>query len=112
MSLSGSEELQLLAEIARWTRESALPIVRERVERVLDSDPKKRVYEAIAEGALTVAAVEKTTGVNHNDVRKWVAEWDAEGIVVRDAKPPKALFSLRELGIPAAPERASRRKTG
>ena len=43
--------------------EAALPIVRERVERLLDSDPKKRVYEAIAEGTATVSSVEKGTGV-------------------------------------------------
>jgi hypothetical protein len=47
---SKSEELRILAEIARWTRVSALPVVRPRVVQILDSDPKKRVYEAIAQG--------------------------------------------------------------
>jgi transposase-like protein len=105
-----SEELQLLREIARWTREAALPIVRKRVERLLDTDPKKRVYDALAEGDQPVVAVEKATGANHNDIRKWLKLWEAEGIAVPDAKPPKALFTLRELGIAPAPPRAPRRR--
>lgn len=108
--MNGSEELRLLAEIARWTREAALPIVRERVEGLLDSDAKKRVYEAIAEGTATVAAVEKRTGVNHNDINKWVAEWQIERIAELDAKPPKAMFTLRELGISPASARTPRKR--
>jgi transposase-like protein len=108
--VNGSEELRLLIEIARWTREAALPIVRERVEALLDSDAKKRVYDAIAEGTATVSAVEKSTGVNHNDINKWLAEWQIHRIVEPDAKPPKALFTLRELGISPAPERTPRKR--
>jgi hypothetical protein len=108
--VNGSEELRLLAEIARWTREAALPIVRERVEGLLDSDAKKRVYEAIAEGTAAVSAVEKSTGVNHSDINKWVAEWQIERIVELDAKPPKAMFTLRELGISSPPARKPRKR--
>lgn len=108
MSMSGSEEVRLLAEIARWTREAALPSVRERVERLLDSDPKKRVYGALADGGAPINAVERATGVNHNEIKKWITAWEAEGIVVPDVKPPRAQFTLRELGIAPAPERAPR----
>jgi transposase-like protein len=108
--LNGSEELRLLAEIARWTREAALPVVRQRVERLLDTDAKKRVYDAIAEGAATISAVEKTTGVNHTEARSWIDEWEAEGIAIPEAKPPKAAFTLRELGIPPPPPRTPRRR--
>jgi hypothetical protein len=110
MSLDGSEELRLLSEIARWTREAALPVVRERVERLVDSDPKKRVYDAMAEGAANVTAIEKSTGVNHTEARKWIDEWEAEGIAVPDARPPKAMFTLRELGISPPPARTPRRR--
>jgi hypothetical protein len=109
MSFAGTEELRLLAEIARWTREAALPVVRERVERLVDTDPKKRVYDAIAEGNVTLAAVEKSTG-GHKEARRWIDEWEAEGIAVPDAKPPKAMFMLRELGIAPAPARTPRRR--
>jgi transposase-like protein len=103
MSINASEELRLLNEIARWTREAALPIVRERVERALDSDPKKRVYEAMAEGTASIAAIEKSTGANHNDIRKWVADWEGERIAEFNGKAPRAMFTLRELGISPAP---------
>ena len=109
--MNDSEELRLLAEIARWTREAALPIVRERVERLLDSDPKKRVYEALADGTAGVSAVEKATGVNHNEINKWVTEWQAERIVELDVKPPKGMFTLRELGISPAPPRTPRKRS-
>lgn len=111
MSLDGSEELRLLAEIARWTRQAALPVVRERVERLVETDAKKRVYDAIAAGDANLTAVEKTTGVNHTEARKWIDEWEADGIAVSDAKPPKAMFTLRELGIAAPPPHVPRRRS-
>jgi hypothetical protein len=111
VSINGSEELRLLREIAYWTREAALPVVRDRVERLVDSDPKKRVYDAISEGTAGIAAVEKSSGVNHTEARRWLDEWEAEGIAVAGAKPPKAMFTLRELGIPPAPPRAARKRS-
>src|SRR5688500_7461462 len=100
--------LQLLAEIARWTREAALPAVRDRVARLLDTEAKKRVYEAIRDGDATISAVEKATGTNHNDISAWLKVWDGEGVVERDTKYPKARFTLSELGIPAAPPHTPR----
>lgn len=108
MSNGRDEELRLLKEIARWTREAALPTVRARVERLLETDPKKRVYEAIAEGSAPISAVEKSSGVNHAEIRTWLTAWEAEGIVEPGASPPRALFTLRELGIAPPPERVRR----
>src|SRR5260370_20716395 len=96
---SQSDELRLLSEIARWTRQLALPTLRPRVERLLDTDPKKRVYEAIADGTASVKAVEKATGANHNDIKVWLRMWEAEGMVEPKTNPPKANFTLTELGI-------------
>jgi hypothetical protein len=110
MTLNGTEELQLLREIARWTREAALPVVRERVERLVDSEAKKRVYHTMAGGDENMTAIEKSTGVNHTEARKWIDEWEAEGIAVPDARPPKAMFTLRELGITAPPAHTPRRR--
>ncbi len=103
-----TEELRILRDIARWTREAALPRVRERVGRLVESDAKRRVYEAMAEGKASVAAVETSTGVNHNDIRVWVKVWEAEGIVDLGSTPPKATFTLSELGIAPAPPKAER----
>lgn len=104
------EQLELLREIARWTREAALPVAKARVERLLDSDGKKRVYEAMADGTLNVRALEKGTGVNHNDINQWLKDWKAEGIVEVNSKAPKAVFTLSELGIEPAPPRKPRAK--
>lgn len=102
-------ELEYLAEIARWTREAALPTVRTRVERLLDSDAKKRVYEAMEAGTLGVKAIEKVTGVNSSkDISPWAKAWEAEGIIDRGSNPPKATFSLSELGITPASAKTER----
>lgn len=99
-----SEELLLLREIAKWTRESALPTVRERVVRLLDTEQKKRLYEAISDGSMSYRSLEAATGVNRAVAREWVIQWEAQRIAEPGAAQPKALFTLRELGIaPAAP---------
>jgi transposase-like protein len=99
-----NEQLELLREIAKWTRESAVPTVRERVVRLLDSDQKKRVYEAIADGTMSYRSLEAATGVNRAVAREWVIQWEAQRIAEPSSPQPKALFTLRELGIlPAAP---------
>lgn len=106
----GSEELHLLREIARWTRQVALPSLRPRVERLLDTDAKKRVYEALAAGNASIVAIEKATGANHTDIRAWLRIWEREGIVDAKANPPRATFTLLELGIEPAPPRATRNR--
>lgn len=102
-----SEELRLLRDIARWTREAALPIVRSRVMALLDTDSKKRAYAAM-DGATGIMAIEKATGANHNDVGQWIKVWVPEGIVDADTSPPRATFTLTELGIEPPPPKASR----
>ena len=105
-----TEELRILREIARWTREAALPLVRSRVEHLLDSEGKKRVYAALELGSVGVMAIEKATGVNHNEIGAWLKQWEAEGIVEKGATPPKATFTLGELGIAPALPKAERQR--
>lgn len=108
-----TEELRVLREIARWSREAALPHVRARVERLVDGDAKKRVYAALEGGNAGVRAVEKATGVNHNDIGSWIKLWETEGIVDGGVTPPRATFTLSELGIAHAPPKVDRpRKAG
>ena len=103
-------ELDYLAEIARWTREAALPLVRERGDRLLDNDAKKRAYAAMANGDATKVAIEKATGVNFSrDINPWIKLWEAEGILEKGSNPPKATFTLAELGIEAPPPKATRK---
>jgi hypothetical protein len=107
--MAGEEktELELLRDIARWTREAALPIVRPRVMALLDTDSKKRAYAAM-DGATGISAIEKATGANHNDIGQWVKQWVVDGIVDADTSPPKATFKLAELGIEQPPPKAIR----
>jgi transposase-like protein len=102
------EQLDLLREIAKWTRESALPTVRDRVVRLLDNEQKKRVYETIAEGAYSYRALEAETGVSRTLARQWVLQWEEQRIAEPGAAQPKALFTLRELGISPAEPKAAR----
>jgi transposase-like protein len=108
METGEKTELDYLAEIARWTREAALPTVRSRVERLLDTDAKKRVYEAMESGTFGVKSIEKLTGVNSGNISPWAKQWEAEGIIDRASSPPKATFSLSELGISPAPPKTER----
>lgn len=104
-------ELELLRNIERWTREAALPHVGAKVGRTLDSDAKKRVYAAMAGGTLGVKAIERVTGVNSSkDITPWAKAWEAEGIVDKGSNPPKASFTLSELGIDAPAAKTSRPK--
>ena len=100
-------ERELLADISRWTKELALPLLRARATPLLDTPPKVRVYQAMESGTTSVKAIEAMTGANHNDVRAWVRVWEAEGIAEPNASPPKATFTLRELGIEAPPPKGA-----
>ena len=102
-----ADEMRILREIARWTREAAVPIVRPRVLALLDTDSKKRVYAAM-DGATGPTAIEKITGANHNDVAHWLKQWIAEGIVDPHSSPPRASFKLSELAIETPPPKATR----
>ena len=102
-----TEDIRLLRRIERWTREAAMPLVRERVERLLDTDAKRRAYDAM-DGTASLMAIEKSTGANHSDVKAWLVSWEVEGIVEPDTSPPLASFTLRELGIAPPPPKVAR----
>lgn len=109
--MSEDEQLQLLREIARWTREAALPATRDRVLEILDTDEKLQVYDAMKAGDESIRALERVTGVDRRSITPWVQEWTAKGIVDADASQPKATFGLRELGIQVPPA-ATKSKRG
>lgn len=104
--MATDEELDLLRQIVKWTRESALGAAQARVGATLDTEPKRRLYAAMAEGTANVSALEKSTGVNHNDIRRWASEWVAAGLVDSGTGPPKATFSFGELGLQAPEPKA------
>jgi hypothetical protein len=93
------QQLELLKQIVKWTREAALPAVEKRVFPLLDTDTKKRVYQAIAEGTVTVRKLEDVAKVGRDTAQKFVTEWEEAGMVEPGSNPPKAIFTLAELGI-------------
>lgn len=97
------EEKELLQQILKWTREGALPSVLERVGPYIDTDAKRRVFHAIAEGARSPRMIEEVASVSRATAEKLVEEWREAGLVVPGSDPPRAVFTLAELGI-AAPE--------
>jgi hypothetical protein len=103
--MAEDEQLQLLREIARWTREAALPATRERILDILDTDDKIRVYGAMSGGNESLRGLERDTGVGRKTIAPWIKEWAAMGIIEADSSQPQATFALRELGIlvPAPP---------
>ena len=104
-----SDELLLLRQIAKWTRQSALASTQLRVAAILDTEPKRRLYAALEAGDTSVNVLEKTTGVNHNDIRKWAIEWTAAGLVEAGLGGPKAAFTFAELGWSSPAPRAAAR---
>jgi hypothetical protein len=110
-----ASQLELLRELVlatreatKWTREGALPAARARVEGLLDSDAKKRVYQAIAQGQVSVRGLESIANVSRNTAQVLVTQWEAAGIVEPGSNPPKAVFTLAELGIaPPPPKEAT-----
>lgn len=110
-----ADEKELLEQILKWTREGALASVLDRTRPYLDSPSKLRVYHAIAEGTRSPRAIENVASVSRATAEKLVEEWRAAGLVVADSDPPKATFTLVELGISApelkaAPARAATKK--
>lgn len=101
-------EKDLLEQILKWTREGALPSVLERVSPHLDTDAKKRVYHAIADGTRSPRTIEEVANVSRATAEKLVEEWRSAGLVVPGSDPPKAVFTFAELGIPVPELKAGR----
>ena len=99
--MENDKQIQLLEGILKWARVGALPAVTEHVAPHLDTDAKKRVYHAIAEGTRNPRSIEEVASVSRETAQKLVAEWSEAGLVVAGSNPPKAVFTLAELNIPA-----------
>ena len=87
-----SEELYLLREIARWTREAALPIVRDRVQACSTRSPRKgRTPQSRARPASWRS---RRRPANHEGHQPWIAAWIPRASSTRVATRPRATFPL------------------
>lgn len=96
--IEGMDErvFSVLDDIAKWLKLAYGEAIRERLERVLDSEPKKRAYEA-TDGNATTRELGALVGVRQQTISKWWIEWTEAGLVEpgTDYKDrPKKLISL------------------
>lgn len=69
-----------LRELVAWTRVMGYPVVRQMLEKVLDSDEKRLVYH-LTDGRRSIREIQDMTGVNVRHVSEWGQEWERIGIV-------------------------------
>ena len=106
----------LLHKLVIYTKLANYGDIRNRLITILDSEDKKRVFEA-TDGNNSTRQIESMTGVNKDTVSNWWDEWEKEGIVEESQEVRGRrcrIVSLGEFGIEVAAckkERSKRRKT-
>jgi len=107
-----SEEIVLLRKIAEslqelvdWTKLTTRYDARQRLQSILDTDVKLRVYE-LTDGKRSVREIAGLAPANKDVISAWWREWDALGIVeqVRGRRGRRRkIVSLEALGIEVPP---------
>jgi hypothetical protein len=96
------DELELgdaIREQTAWLRVLALPQVRANIDEILDTDQKRRAYEA-SDGIRSTREVASIAGSSSMSVSRWWAHWRAGGIGVGVAGGrTRHIVSLQELGL-------------
>jgi len=99
---SESKEIQLLEDIAKWTRLQGKQYAKKIVESLLNTEEKKLVYH-FSDGKSS-PEIAKITKVHPTTVRGYWKSWTAEGIMELHPEYKrrcKRVFSLEELGLEA-----------
>lgn len=106
-----NEQTRLLRKLNVYTKLANYDNIRKRLVVVLDSNDKKRVFEA-TDGNNSVRDIQSKTGVNKDTVSNWWNEWQKEGIV-EESKEARGrrykVFSLSDFGIEAPTSRKQRK---
>jgi len=93
----------MIKDLQLWTRLGAMEQARKFFEDVLDSDRKKRVYEAL-DGKTSLSEIKERTGVDPAQSSPWGQEWEARGIVVDvGGGKRRKVMPLSALGIKVPP---------
>lgn len=112
----GDNCIPLLHELVIYTKLANYGNIRNLLITILDSEDKKRVFEA-TDGNNSTRQIESVTGVNKDTVSNWWDEWEREGIVEESEEVRGRrckVVSLGEFGIDVAAgrkERFKRQKT-
>lgn len=114
--LEGNDYIRLLHKLIIYTKLANYENIRNRLITILDSDDKKRVFQA-TDGTNSTRQIESITGVSKDTVSNWWDEWEKEGVVEesKDVRGRRCkIVSLGDFGIEVAAgkkERSKRRKT-
>jgi hypothetical protein len=92
-----------LQEITKIFRVVSQPVIKDVLEKALNTCEKRLVYNNM-DGEKTVAAIHELTGVNARFISEWGQEWEKLGIVETDSNASvrgrrRKLFDLSLYGI-------------
>ncbi len=96
--------LQTLQKLIIYTKLANYESIRNRLMTILDSEDKKRVFEA-TDGNNSTREIESATGVGKDTVSKWWDNWEKEGIVEKseDVRGRRCkIVSLSDFGVEVA----------
>ncbi len=72
--------LQQLTEISNWLKLAHGEAIRQRLEKILDTEIKKRAYEA-TDGSASTRDIAKLVGVDQKTISRWWSDWSKAGLV-------------------------------
>lgn len=92
-----------LQEITKIFRVVSQPLIKDILEKALNTYEKRLVYNCL-DGEKTIAAIKELTGVNIRFISEWGQEWEKLGIVETDLNVSvhgrrRNLFELSIYGI-------------
>lgn len=96
-----NEQTRLLQKLVFYTKLANYDSIRSRLMAILNSDDKKRVFEA-TDGKSSVRDIQSATGVDKSTISNWWSEWQREGVVEQSKETQgrrHRVFSLSDFGI-------------
>lgn len=91
----------LIHTLVVYTKLANYDNIRNRLMKILNSDDKKRVFEA-TDGRSSVRDIQSSTGVSKDTISDWWDEWQKEGIVEESERVRGRrcrVLSLADFGI-------------
>jgi len=101
-NMPNDEQTELLREILKWTRFTAMKEVKDTLSAALDTPQKKQIYQ-LSDGEKSGIEISKAVGTSHTTVHNYWKAWAKVGIVeplrARGGDRYKRSFDLEDFGI-------------
>jgi hypothetical protein len=96
--------INLQKETLRWIRFQSLPSLKMTLEKILNTDKKKQIYE-LTDGKNSSRVIETIVKVDHTTVVDYWNEWTVQGILEKEGAGGRSttfhkIISLPSIGIP------------